>query len=37
MFGLRRSAGARAVETGAVLTGYNLRDFRDHQADQSGQ
>jgi putative ABC transport system ATP-binding protein len=34
MFGLRRSAGARAMDTRAVLTGYNLRDFRDHQADR---
>lgn len=28
MFGLRRSAGARALGGGVVLTGYNLRDFR---------
>jgi hypothetical protein len=27
MFGLRRSAGARALGP-VVLTGYNLRDFR---------
>ena len=31
MFGLRRSAGARALAGPVVLTGYNLRDFRDHQ------
>jgi putative ABC transport system ATP-binding protein len=31
MFGLRRSAGARALEP-SVLTGYNLRDFRDRTA-----
>jgi hypothetical protein len=37
MFGLRRSAGARAMGTNVALTGYNLRDFRDRQADQSGQ
>jgi putative ABC transport system ATP-binding protein len=37
MFGLRRSAGARALETSVVCTGYNLRDFRDRQADQSGR
>ena len=28
MFGLRRAASARAGTTGAVVTGYNLRDFR---------
>ena len=28
MFGLRRSAGARAMGGPVVLTGYNLRDFR---------
>jgi putative ABC transport system ATP-binding protein len=28
MFGLRRSAGARAVASPAVITGMNLRDFR---------
>ncbi len=28
MFGLRRSAGARAMEGPVVLTGMNLRDFR---------
>ena len=28
MFGLRRAAGARAGTAGAVVTGYNLRDFR---------
>ncbi len=31
MFGLRRAAGARAQQTPVVLTGYNLRDFRQHQ------
>jgi putative ABC transport system ATP-binding protein len=28
MFGLRRAASARAGATSAVVTGYNLRDFR---------
>jgi putative ABC transport system ATP-binding protein len=32
MFGLRRSAGARALASPVVLTGYNLRDFRHYQA-----
>jgi putative ABC transport system ATP-binding protein len=32
MFGLRRSAGARALEP-TVVTGYNLRDFRDRRAE----
>ncbi|HEY7107559.1 MAG TPA: ATP-binding cassette domain-containing protein [Acidimicrobiia bacterium] len=32
MFGLRRSAGARAMGTPVVLTGYNLRDFRHRYA-----
>jgi putative ABC transport system ATP-binding protein len=32
MFGLRRSAGARALGGPAVLTAYSLRDFRDRQA-----
>ena len=32
MFGLRRSATVRSVpETGAVVTGYNLRDFRNRR------
>ena len=30
MFGLRRSAGARALGSPVVVTGYNLRDFREH-------
>jgi putative ABC transport system ATP-binding protein len=34
MFGLRRSAGARATAP-TVLTGYNLRDFRDRQTDRA--
>lgn len=29
MFGLRRSASARAGAKGAVVTGYNLREFRE--------
>ena len=29
MFGLRRSASARAGARGAVVTGYNLREFRE--------
>jgi putative ABC transport system ATP-binding protein len=37
MFGLRRSAGARALGGTVVCTGYSLRDFRDRQVDQSGQ
>jgi hypothetical protein len=28
MFGLKRSASARAIER-AVVTGYSIRDFRD--------
>jgi putative ABC transport system ATP-binding protein len=32
MFGLRRSATVRSVsQTGAVVTGYNLRDFRNRR------
>jgi len=31
IFGLRRAAGARAGRAAVVLTGYNLRDFRQHQ------
>jgi len=31
IFGLRRAAGARAGRAPVVLTGYNLRDFRQHQ------
>jgi putative ABC transport system ATP-binding protein len=31
MFGLRRSATARATGAGADVTGYTLRDFREHQ------
>ena len=30
MFGLRRSATARAGASGATVTGYTLRDFREH-------
>jgi len=30
MFGLRRSATARAGATSATVTGYTLRDFREH-------
>jgi hypothetical protein len=29
MFGLRRSATARAGSAGASVTGYTLRDFRE--------
>jgi putative ABC transport system ATP-binding protein len=36
MFGLRRSAGARATTT-VLLTGYNLRDFRDRQATRAAR
>ena len=32
MFGLRRSAGARAIEGPAVVTGLSLRDFRTASA-----
>jgi putative ABC transport system ATP-binding protein len=32
MFGLRRSAGARAMAARVVLTGMNLRDFRQRHA-----
>jgi len=31
MFGLRRSATARAASAGATVTGYTLRDFRERQ------
>ena len=31
MFGLRRSAGARALASPVVVTGYNLRDFRERR------
>jgi CRP-like cAMP-binding protein len=34
MFGLRRSAGARALEP-TVVTGYNLGDFRDRRTGSS--
>ena len=34
MFGLRRSAGARALGGPVVLTGYNLRDFRDRHTSR---
>jgi putative ABC transport system ATP-binding protein len=37
MFGLRRSATARAAATGsAVVTGYTLRDFRERREPQPG-
>jgi len=38
MFGLRRSATARAAGSGATVTGYTLRDFRDRprEADALG-
>ena len=29
-FGLQRSAGARAAEEGATVTGYSVKDFRRH-------
>jgi putative ABC transport system ATP-binding protein len=32
MFGLRRSAGARALDGPATVTGYSLRDFRTRHA-----
>jgi putative ABC transport system ATP-binding protein len=32
MFGLRRSAGARALSDPVVLTGMSLRDFRQHHS-----
>jgi putative ABC transport system ATP-binding protein len=35
MFGLRRSAGARALGGPAVVTGYNLRDFRKRHTGSS--
>ena len=34
MFGLRRSAGARALGSPVVLTGYSLRDFRDRHTSR---
>lgn len=34
MFGMRRSATARAGAAGAAVTGYNLRDFRARMADR---
>jgi putative ABC transport system ATP-binding protein len=36
MFGLRRSAGARAVDGGAVVTGLSLRDFRERRGASTG-
>jgi putative ABC transport system ATP-binding protein len=33
MFGLRRSATARATDAGARVTGYTLRDFRERRRD----
>jgi putative ABC transport system ATP-binding protein len=36
MFGLRRSATARAGDAPAVVTGYTLRDFRAHRGDIAG-
>jgi putative ABC transport system ATP-binding protein len=33
MFGLRRSATARAADTPAVVTGYTLRDFRARRGE----
>jgi hypothetical protein len=30
MFGLRRSATAQAGASGATVTGYTLRNFREH-------
>ncbi len=35
MFGLRRSAGARAIEGPAVVTGLSLRDFRTRRDSMS--
>jgi hypothetical protein len=36
MFALRRSARARAVEGGAVVTGLSLRDFRERRGAVAG-
>ncbi|HXY93223.1 MAG TPA: ATP-binding cassette domain-containing protein [Acidimicrobiia bacterium] len=35
MFGLRRSAGARALDGPVQLTGYSLRDFRNRHTSQT--
>ena len=35
MFGLRRSATARAAGAGASVTGYTLRDFRERRRDSA--
>jgi putative ABC transport system ATP-binding protein len=36
MFGLRRSASARAVDGPAVVTGLSLRDFRERRGAEAG-